>query len=67
MGPANGDLQTNFTHTYFVREKREDSGVISGLFRRFWEMENYGTSTEFQPLTTEEKAALEQLEVSIRH
>ena len=68
MGPADGrDLQTNFTHTYFVREQREGPGEISGLLRRFWEIENYGTSTEFLVLTAEEKTALHKLEKSIKH
>ena len=71
MGPANtqrsGDLQTNFTHTYFVREQQENSDEISGLLRRFWEIENYGTSTEPHPLTIHEKASLEKLKESITH
>ena len=68
VGPADGrDLQTNFTHPYFVREKREGPGEISGLLRRFWEIENYGTSTEFQVLTAEERIALDKLEKSIKH
>ena len=68
MGPADGrDLQTNFTHTYFVREQREGPGEISGLLRRFWEIENYGKSTEFHVLTAEEKTALDKLEKSIKH
>ena len=69
MGSAStqrsGCLQTNFTHTYFVREQQENSDEISNLLRRFWEIENYGTSTEFHPLTTDEKASLEKLEESI--
>ena len=68
VGPGDGrDLQTNFTHTYFVREQREAPGEISGLLRRFWEIENYGTSTEFHVLTAEEKTALDKLEKSIKH
>ena len=71
VGPAStqrsGGLQTNFTHTYFVREQQENSDEISNLLRRFWEIENYGTSTEFQPLTTDEKTSLEKLEESIRY
>ena len=71
VGPVsiqrNGGLQTNFTHTYFVRERRENSDEISNLLQRFWEIENYGTSTEFHPLTTDEKASLEKLEESIRY
>ena len=63
MGSAStqrsGCLQTNFTHTYFVREQQENSDEISNLLRRFWEIENYGTATEFHPLTTDEKASLE--------
>ena len=69
MGSAStqrsGCLQTNFTHTYFVREQQENSDEISNLLRRFWEIENYGTATEFHPLTTDEKASLEKLEESI--
>ena len=61
-----GGLHTNFTHTYFVREQQENSDEISNLLRRFWEIENYGTSTEFHPLTTDEKASLQKLEESIR-
>ena len=57
-----GGLQTNFTHTYFVREQQENSDEISNLLQRFWEIKNYGTSTEFQPLTTDEKASLEKME-----
>ena len=71
VGPAStqrsGGLQTNFTHTYIVREQQENSYKISNLLRRFWEIENYGTSTEFHPLTTDEKASLEKLEESIRY
>jgi len=68
VGPADGkDLQTNFTHTYFVREQREGPGEIRGLLRRFWEIEDYGTSTEFQVLAEEEKNALDKLEKSIKH
>ena len=71
VGPAStqrsGGLQTNFTHTYFVREQQENSDEISNLLRRFWEIENYGTSTEFHLLTTDEKASLEKLEESIRY
>ena len=37
VGPVNtqrsGDLQTNFTHTYFVREQQENSDEVSGLLR----------------------------------
>ena len=62
-----GGLHTNFTHTYFVREQQENSDEISNLLRRFWEIENYGTSTEFHPLTTDEKASLEKLEESVRY
>ena len=62
-----GGLQTNFTHRYFVREQQENSGEISNLLRRFWEIENYGTSTEFHQLTTDKKASLEKLEESIRY
>ena len=62
-----GGLHTNFTHTYFVREQQENSDEISNLLRRFWEIENYGTSTEFHLLTTDEKASLEKLEESIRY
>ena len=71
VGPSSthrsGGLQTNFTHTYFVREQQENSEEISNLLRRFWEIENYATSTEFHPLTTDEKASLEKLEESIRY
>ena len=48
-------------------EAEEYSDEISGLLRRFWEIENYGTSTEFHLLTIDEKASLEKLEESIRH
>ena len=58
---------TRFTHTYFAREEQENSDEISNLLRRFWEIENYGTSTEFHPLSTDEKASLEKLEESIRY
>ena len=71
VGPAStlrsGGLHTNFTHTYFFREQQENSDEISNLLRRFWEIENYGTSTEFHPLTTDDKASLEKLEESIRY
>ena len=71
LGPAGNQrsagLQTNFTRTYFVREQQENSDEISNLLRRFWEIENYGTSTEFHPLTTDEKASLEKLEESIKY
>ena len=71
VGPSStqrsGGLQTNLTHTYFVREQEENSEEISNLLRRFWEIENYATSTEFHQLTTDEKASLEKLEESIRY
>ena len=71
VGPArtqrSGGLQTNITHTYFVRKQQENSDDISNLLRRFWETENYGASTELHPLTTDEKASLEKLEESIRY
>ena len=71
MGPAStqrsGGLQTNFTHMYLVREQQENSDEIRNLLQRFWEIENYGASTEFHSLTTDEKASLEKLEESIRY
>ena len=62
VGPASTQRSGGVQTTYFVREQQENSDEISNLLRRFWEIENYGTSTEIHPLTTDEK-----LEESIRY
>ena len=67
VGPASTQRSGGVQTTYFVREQQENSDEISNLLRRFWEIQNYGTSTEFHPWTTDEKASLEKLEESIKY
>ena len=60
-------LQTSFTHTYLVREHRQDSDEISVLLCSFWEVEASGTLKEAQILNYDDKLALEKVEKSIKY
>ena len=71
VGSPNGlkgsDLQTSFTHTYLVREHKQDSDEISVLLRSFWEVPASGTLKEAQILNYDDKFAPEKVEKSIKY
>ena len=60
-------MQTSFTHTYLVREHRQNSDEISVLLRSFWEVEASGTLKDGQILNFDDKLALEKVEMSIKY
>ena len=66
-GLKGGDLQTSFVQTYFIQEHREDSDEISGLLRKFWDVESSGTLKDAQVLNSDDKLALEKVQKSIKY